>query len=65
MLILLVSHVLRRIGTEMKTLSGQMFSVYVFTASLGWLIHGVKEMMIMLLFVSFVRLFIGIFSSET
>lgn len=46
----------------MKPLSGQMFAVYIFFGSLGWLIHGVKEMMIMLLFVSFIRLVLGVLS---
>jgi hypothetical protein len=42
-----------------KPLSGAMFAIYVFVGSLGWLIHGVKCMMIWLLVVSFFRM--GIF----
>ena len=47
----------------MKPLSGTMFAFYIFAASLGWLVHGVKEMMIVLLTVSFFRLVIHFISN--
>ena len=41
-----------------RSLSGIGFAIYVLTASAGWLIHGINGMMMVLMVVSFVRVFV-------